>query len=176
VPSQKTSIRLIGTGDAAAIAAHRIRDAEAFAPWEPAQPARFYTTEGQVERIEQLLAGLGKGTTWPGVVLADDDVIGQVTVDAILRQPFLRKASVGYWIGSTFQNQGHASRAVGLVLRVMTDELGLHRAEASTRLENLASQKALRRNGFTPYGMAHAHIFLDGDWRDGVLWERTLEY
>lgn len=56
----------------------------------------------------------------------------------------------------------------------MTDELGLHRAEASTRLENLASQKTLRRNGFTPYGMPHQHIFLEGAWRDGILWERTL--
>jgi ribosomal-protein-alanine N-acetyltransferase len=174
MPNEKTAIRLIGTGDAAAIAAHRIRDAEAFTPWEPAQPASFYTTEGQIERIEQLLEGHRNGTTWPGVVLADDVVIGQVTV-TILRQPFLRKGSVGYWIGSVFQNQGHASRAVGLVLRMMTDELGLHRAEASTRLENLPSQKALRRNGFTPFGMAHAHIFLDGDWRDGILWERTLE-
>lgn len=175
MPSQATTIRLIATEDAEAIAAHRIRDVEAFTPWEPAQPASFYTTEGQIERIEQLLEGYRNGTTWPGVVLADDVVVGQVTVGPILRQTFLRKGSVGYWIGSVFQNQGHASRAVGLVLRVMAGELGLHRAEASTRLENVPSQKALRRNGFTPIGVAHAHIFLDGDWRDGILWERTLE-
>jgi ribosomal-protein-alanine N-acetyltransferase len=174
VSNQKTTVRLIDTEDAAAIAAHRVRDVAAFTPWEPAQPTAFYTTEGQVERIEQLLQGYRDGTTWPGVVLADDVVIGQVTVGTILRQPFLRKGSVGYWIGSVFQNQGHASRAVGLVLQVMADELGLHRAEASTRLENLPSQKALRRNGFTPMGLAHEHIFLDGAWRDGVLWERKL--
>ncbi|MFV2022886.1 GNAT family N-acetyltransferase, partial [Micromonospora sp. LOL_023] len=114
------------------------------------------------------------GTTWPGVVLADGTVAGQVTVGTILRQPFLRKASVGYWIGSVFQNEGHASRAVTQVLAVMAGELGLHRAEASTRLENLASQKALRRNGFRPYGVAREHILLDGAWRDGILWELIL--
>jgi ribosomal-protein-alanine N-acetyltransferase len=56
----------------------------------------------------------------------------------------------------------------------MTDELGLHRAEASTNLENLPSQRVLRRNGFSPYGVAHSSIFLDGHWRDGLLWERIL--
>jgi len=173
--SQKTTIRLVDTADAATIAAHRVRDATAFRPWEPAQPNAFYTTAGQVERIEQLLQGYRDGTAWPGVVLGDDIVIGQVTVGTIMRQPFLRKGSLGYWIGSVFQNHGHASRAVDLVLRVMADELGLHRAEASTRLENLPSQKVLRRNGFTPMGVAHEHIFLDGAWRDGILWERRLD-
>ncbi|MCZ0990819.1 GNAT family protein [Streptomyces diastatochromogenes] len=77
-------------------------------------------------------------------------------------------------MASFAQDQGHAGRAVGLVLRVMTDELGLHRAEASTHLENLPSQRVLRRNGFSPYGVAHSSIFLDGSWRDGLLWERVL--
>lgn len=63
---------------------------------------------------------------------------------------------------------------MALVLDVMADDLGLHRAEASTRLEDLASQEALRRSGFRPYGVAHEHVFLDGGWRDGIVWERTL--
>ncbi|MBX7553939.1 GNAT family protein [Streptomyces sp. NPDC004232] len=169
-----TRIRLIEPTDAAPIAAHRVRDVEAFRRWEPAQPAEFFTPEGQAERIDKLLAGYRAGTVWPGVVLADDQVIGQVTVGGILPQPHLRRGSVGYWIASVAQNQGHAGRAVGLVLRMMTDELGLHRAEASTNLENLPSQRVLRRNGFSAYGVAHSSILLDGHWRDGLLWERIL--
>ncbi|MFF1401913.1 GNAT family N-acetyltransferase [Streptomyces sp. NPDC058294] len=169
-----TRIRLIEPTDAAPIAAHRARDFEAFRPWEPAQPTEFFTPEGQAERIGRLLAGHRAGAAWPGVVLADDQVIGQVTVGGILPQPHLRRGSLGYWIASVAQNQGHAGRAVALALQVMTDELGLHRAEASTHLENLPSQRVLRRNGFSPYGVAHSSIFLDGSWRDGLLWERIL--
>ncbi|MGV9419020.1 GNAT family N-acetyltransferase [Streptomyces sp. NPDC003674] len=169
-----TSIRLIEPTDAGPIAAHRVRDFETFRPWEPDQPASFFTPEGQAERIDRLLAGYRAGTVWPGVVLADDLLIGQVTVGGILPQPHLRRGSVGYWIAGVAQNQGHAGRAVGLALRVMTDELGLHRAEASTNLENLPSQRVLRRNGFSPCGVAHSSIFLDGSWRDALLWERVL--
>lgn len=174
MPSRQTAIRLIDVEDAAAIAAHRIRDAKAFAPWEPAQPDSFFTAEGQVARIEQLLEGYHAGATWPAVILADGVVAGQVTLGTILRQPHLRTASVGYWIGSVFHNQGHATRAVGEILKVMAGE-GLHRAEAFTRFENLASQTVLRRNGFRPHGVAQDHIFLDGAWHDVILWEQILQ-
>ncbi len=169
-----TTIRLIEPADADAIAAHRKRDVEAFRPWEPDQPADYFTPEGQAERIGRALEGHKAGTVWPGVVLADGMLIGQITVGGILPQPHLRRGSVGYWIATTAQGHGHAGRALGLALKLMTDELGLHRAEASTNLENVPSQRVLRRNGFTPYGVAHSSIFLDGSWRDGLLWERIL--
>lgn len=172
--SGTTGIRLIEPTDAAAIATHRVRDVAAFRPWEPDRPDAFFTPEGQAKRIERLLAGYRAGTVWPGVVLADAQVIGQVTIGGILPQPHLRRGSVGYWIATVAQNRGHAGRAVGLALRVMRDDLGLHRAEASTQSENLPSQRVLRRNGFSPYGVAHSSIFLDGSWRDGMLWERLL--
>ncbi|MFD8598128.1 GNAT family N-acetyltransferase [Kitasatospora sp. NPDC059646] len=173
--SSRTRIRLIEPADAAAIAAHRARDADAFRRWEPAQPAAYFTPEGQAQRIERLLTAYQDGTAWPGVVLADGEVIGQVTVGGILPQPHLRRASVGYWIATVAQNRGHAGRALGLALDVMADDLGLHRAEASTNLENLPSQRVLRRNGFTPYGVARSSILLDGRWHDALLWERILE-
>ncbi|MDP5316087.1 hypothetical protein P8A19_02745 [Streptomyces poriferorum] len=87
-----TRIRLIEPADATPIAAHRVRDFEAFRLWEPAQPADFFTPEGQAERIDSLLAGYRTGTVRPGVVLADNQVIGQVTVGGILPHPRARRA------------------------------------------------------------------------------------
>ena len=168
-----TSIRLIELADAPALAGHLMHDAQEFSRWDPPRPKEFRTTPGQASRIEQLLDIHDKGAGWPGVILADGAVIGQVTVSTILRGPF-QKGFLGYWVASTFQSQGHATRAVGQALQVMTEELGLYRAEAHTRMENLASQRVLRVNGFTTWGIAHAHIYLDGAWRDEVFWEKTL--
>jgi ribosomal-protein-alanine N-acetyltransferase len=56
----------------------------------------------------------------------------------------------------------------------MRDELQLHHAEAHTQLDNLASQAVLRRNGFSAFGVAPAHIYIDGAWRDDLLWQRAL--
>ena len=174
MPTAKTTIRLIELADAEQLAVTLSRDRLAFARWQPVNPAGYYTPEGQFNRIKRLLEGHLSGQLWPGVVLADDLVIGQVSVGSIVQAPF-RKASLGYWISTTHQNQGHGSRAVGQVLEVMAGELGLHRAEASTQLENTASQHVLRSNGFTSYGIAHAHIFLNDAWHDGLQWEKTLD-
>ncbi|MFE7172546.1 GNAT family N-acetyltransferase [Streptomyces sp. NPDC057616] len=168
-----TAVRLIEAADAPALAAHLTRDAEQFARWQPARPEGFHTAEHQAARIEQLLATHRAGGGWPGVIVAGGAVIGQVTVSTVLHGP-LQKGFLSYWLATTAQGHGHAAAAVAQVLDVMRDELGLHRAEAHTQLENLASHAVLRRNGFTPWGVAHAHIHIGGTWRDELFWERTL--
>jgi ribosomal-protein-alanine N-acetyltransferase len=172
--SAVTDIRLITTGDVDPITAHLRRDAEVTARWNPAFPPGYYTPDGQRRRIERMLGRYRSGESWPGVILAGQTVIGQITVQEILQRAW-RKASIGYWVGTPHQGQGHATRAVGLVTRLMTRDLGLHRAEAFTQIENTASQNVLRNNGFRPVGIARSRIFTVGAWHDEIMWERLLE-
>jgi ribosomal-protein-alanine N-acetyltransferase len=174
VNTPRTSIRLIDPDDAEALAAHLARDAEGFARWDPERPPEFYSTAGQHSRIEVMLTRHQNDEVWPGVVLADDVVIGQVTVQNILRRAW-RKAELGYWIAYPYQGHGHATRAVRLAIEMMTTELELHRAEALTQMDNLGSQHVLRNNGFLPCGVFRSHIFTAGAWRDEILWERPLD-
>jgi [ribosomal protein S5]-alanine N-acetyltransferase len=169
-----TDIRLITTDDAEVITEHLRRDREAKARWDPAFPPDYYTLDGQRRRIERMLGRYRSGESWPGVILAGQSVIGQITVQEILQRAW-RKASIGYWVGTPQQGQGHATRAVGLVARLMARDLGLHRAEAWTQIENTASQNVLRKNRFLPIGIARSHIFTVGAWHDEIMWERLLE-
>ncbi|WCL83559.1 MULTISPECIES: GNAT family N-acetyltransferase [Streptomyces] len=164
---------MIDPSDGPALAESLSRDRQAYARWLPARPEEFYTPEGQAAVIAALLDSHGKGLTWPGVVVSDGAVIGQVTISSILRGPF-QKGFLGYWISSRHQRLGHAGRAVGLALRIAAGELGLHRLEAHTQLENLASQAVLRKHGFRSWGIAHEHFYADGAWHDEVFWEHTL--
>jgi ribosomal-protein-alanine N-acetyltransferase len=170
----RTSIRLIEPDDAEALSAYLGRDAEAFARWDPERAPEWYSPAAQRNRIEAMLMKHHDGEVWPGVVLADDVVIGQVTTQNILRRAW-QKAELGYWIAYPHQGQGHATRAVRLAVEMMTDELGLHRAEAITQMENLGSQRVLRNNGFLPCGVFRSRIFTAGAWRDEILWERLLD-
>ena len=169
-----TSLRLIEDADAEALAGQLARDADAFKQWEPARPPDFFTAAGQHRRVERLLAQHRRGEIWPAVILSNGQVAGQITVQNIEYGP-VRGASIGYSVATTHQGQGHATRAVALITELMADELKLHRAHASTQLDNVGSQHVLMNNGFIPYGVAHSQIKLGGRWRDVILWERLLE-
>jgi ribosomal-protein-alanine N-acetyltransferase len=176
-----TAIRLLEESDADALAAAYVRDRAALRRWDPVRTEAFYTPAGQRERIALSLAAHADGLQWPAVILAREEdgdgdgaeVVGQVTVNNIVRGP-LQKAFVGYWVFSQHQGRGHATRALGLALALMAEDLGLHRAEASTQQENVGSHRVLERNGFTRMGFAHRYINIDGAWRDSILWERLL--
>ena len=169
-----TRIRLIEDGDAEALAGHLARDADAFERWEPFRPAEFFTVPGQHRRIGRLLAQHSQGEIWPAVILSGAEVIGQVTVQSIEYGP-VRGASLGYWVATTYQGHGHATRAVGLATELMVGQLRLHRAQATTQLDNVGSQHVLRNNGSVAFGVAHSQILLGGQWRDVIMWERLLE-
>lgn len=169
-----TVIRLIQPSDGPALAEAHARDRQAYARWLPARPEEFYTPDGQAGVIASLLESHSTGLAWPGVVVSDGTAIGQITISSILRGPF-QKGFLGYWISSRHQGLGHTSRAVGLALRIAEGELALHRLEAHTQLENLASQAILRKHGFRSWGIAHEHFYADGAWRDEVFWERRLD-
>jgi ribosomal-protein-alanine N-acetyltransferase len=168
-----TSIRLIDRSDSRELATALAKDRQEYARWLPARPDDFYTPDGQELVITALLESHDKGVTWPGVITYNDQVVGQVTLSSIMRGPF-QKAFIGYWISSSFQGRGHSHRAVELAVKVAGNHLGLHRLEAHTQVENLASQAILRKNGFRSWGIAHEHFFADGAWRDEIFWERRL--
>ena len=52
---------------------------------------------------------------------------------------------------------------------------GLHRLEAGTLVDNVASQRVLRRNGFEQFGLAPRYLHINGEWRDHVLFQRLNE-
>jgi [ribosomal protein S5]-alanine N-acetyltransferase len=52
---------------------------------------------------------------------------------------------------------------------------GLHRLEAATLVDNLASQAVLRRTGFTLIGLASRYLRIAGRWRDHLLFQRLAD-
>jgi ribosomal-protein-alanine N-acetyltransferase len=80
---------------------------------------------------------------------------------------------LGYWVDKDHTGRGVAKAAVEF-LEGEALELGLHRLEAGTMVENLASQRVLEARGFERYGLAPKLLFLNGAWRDHVLYQKLL--
>jgi ribosomal-protein-alanine N-acetyltransferase len=158
---------------APALAAAYARNREHLAPWDPERPEEFYTPEGQaaslVERLRLEEQGLFSNFT---LFAPDGDVVGRANLQNIIRGT-MQGGTLGYWVDKDHLRRGLAAAAVEF-LEERALALGLHRLEAGTMVENLPSQRVLLARGFEQYGMAPKLLFLNGAWRDHVLFQKVL--
>ncbi|MEU6462353.1 GNAT family protein [Streptomyces sp. NPDC046976] len=168
------ALRPLGAGDAEALAEAYEVNRGHLGPWGPVRPDSFFTPEGQRERIEGLLRQRDEGAAVPWVFEeADGRIVGAITLTGIARGPFC-SAHLGYWVAADRQGRGLASAAVARVCGLARDAVGLHRIEASTRVENAGSQRVLEKCGFELIGTAPKYLHVNGRWRDSQLFQRIL--
>ncbi|MFD3936824.1 GNAT family N-acetyltransferase [Streptomyces sp. NPDC058611] len=168
-------MRGLEPGDAAGLADVLARNRAYMAPFEPSRPEAFYTEAGQRARIEGVLAERDAGRILPYVFVetATGAPVGSINLGNIVLGP-LRSGGVGYWVDRAWNGRGLATAGVEEVCRAARDEVGLHRVEAGTLVDNLASQRVLAKAGFEQYGLAPRYLHINGAWRDHCLFQRLL--
>ncbi|MCX4543334.1 GNAT family N-acetyltransferase [Streptomyces sp. NBC_01565] len=166
-------MRGVTVDDAAGLADVLERNRAYMAPYEPYRAEEFYTEAGQRARVEALLDERDGGRVRPYVLVAGDVPVGAINLGSIALGPF-RSGGVGYWVDRAWAGKGLATAAVEEVCRIARVEVGLHRVEAGTIVENAASQRVLAKAGFEEYGLAPRFLHINGAWRDHRLFQRLL--
>ncbi|MFN8081164.1 MAG: GNAT family protein [Kineosporiaceae bacterium] len=165
-------IRPLHPDDAPRLAELLIRSEAFMAPFEPEHGPDWFTVAGQATAIERSLAQQELGQAVAQVILSETgEVAGRINLNTIVRGPF-QSCSMGYWLDERHTGRGLASRAVAAMLRLAFTELGLHRVEAGTLVNNIASQKVLQRNEFERFGLAPSYLRIAGRWQDHLLFQR----
>ncbi len=128
------------------------------------------TAEGQRTIIASYdeAAASGRGRAF-GIV-ADDELVGLLSILGTPRTPS-GSANIGYWIAAESAGRGIATAAVAAAIPLAFGEMGLHRLEAGTLPDNVASQRVLEKNGFERIGLARGLLKIGGEWRDHVLFQ-----
>ena len=132
------------------------------APSEPDRPRSFHSVAGQrawIESHENAFAILDNG-----------EIAGTITLSNAV-YGFFQSANVGYWVAQDRTRRGLATAALAAVAGVAFDELGLHRLEAGTLVDNIASQRVLEKNAFERIGLARRYLLIAGEWRDHLLFQ-----
>jgi [ribosomal protein S5]-alanine N-acetyltransferase len=159
-------IRPLVPRDAEELARLLAANRDFLAPYEPERPDSFYTVRGQRHRIrhsEHLFA-----------ILDGRSIAGTIALSNVVHAA-LCSGNVGYWVDAVRNGRGLATRALAAVIEYSFGELGLHRLEAGTLVDNLGSQRVLEKNRFVRIGLAPRYLHINGEWRDHVLFQRTVE-
>ena len=93
-----------------------------------------------------------------------------MSLSNVVRASF-QSANVGYWVDRRRNGRGLATAAVAGVVERAFGELGLHRLEAGTLVDNAASRRVLEKNGFEEIGTARGYLHIGGEWRDHMLFQ-----
>ncbi|MEC4015947.1 GNAT family N-acetyltransferase [Streptomyces sp. H27-D2] len=160
-------------GDAAALSRSYLRNRDHLQPWEPRRPEEFYTARGQADWLRAQLQQQRQGRLMPWLLTDGDRVVGAVTLSNIALGPF-RSANLGYWVDAEYTGRGIATTAVRLAYRAADEQLGLHRVQAGTVVDNQPSQRVLSKCGFELIGAARNYLHINGAWRDHLLFQRVL--
>ncbi len=82
----------------------------------------------------------------------------------------LRLGRTGTVIGEKSPwGRGYGTDAMRVRTRFAFETLGLHRLESETRIDNIASQRALEKAGYKREGIARKRLWTEGRWYDSVL-------
>ena len=161
------AIRRLTAQDADELAAVLLENRDFLAPFEPVRGERFFTAEGQREALEN-------ETSRVFGILVADRLAGTVAISNIASSHF-QSGNLGYWVAQAFNDRGLATKAVGEVVDLAFTELGMHRLEAATLVDNVRSQRVLEKNDFELIGLARRYLRIAGAWRDHLLFQRTAD-
>ena len=164
--------RLVSLDDVGTLADLVRRDRDFMRPFEPVRAESYFTADGQEELVRSQLDEHRLGRVLPQVIVdRDGGVVGRVTLVCIERGAF-QSGRLGYWVTRAANGRGLATAAVAAMVRAAFDDLGLHRVEAGTLVDNGRSQRVLERNGFVRFGLAPNYLNIAGQWQDHVLFQR----
>lgn len=143
-------------------------------PYEPTRDNSFYTYEGQREILVESFRQFIDGTSIDLGIFKDDKLIGKIKLSNIV-YGILRSAFIGYSIDKDQQGKGYMKEVLNKVCGYAFDEMGLHRLEASTLLENERSQSVLKACGFNELGISKKYLYINGEWRDHKIFYKINE-
>jgi len=104
----------------------------------------------------------------------DAPIIGSANYTNLVRGAF-QACHLGYQVGRAQEGHGFMSEALRATNGYMFGVMRLHRIMANFLPENARSRRLATRLGFVEEGLARNYLFINGAWRDHILFARTAE-
>jgi ribosomal-protein-alanine N-acetyltransferase len=172
IQGDRISIRVLNAEDAGILLDYYTRNKNFLSKFEPHRDESFYTIEVQKQSLIENYKEFIKGEGAHFGIYKDEKMIGRIRIYNIVQGVF-KSAFIGYSMDEQYQGNGYMKEAVSLVVGYAYEDLGLHRIEATTLVDNEKSQRVLKSCGFSELGVCKEYLHINGKWRDHVIFYRN---
>ena len=173
IKTQRLQLLPVSEDLAPMVAAFFGRNVAHLAPWNPPAPPGLDTETLQRERLRNAAAEVVAGTAsrwWLQPLANPNIVIGNINLTQIVRGAF-QNGMLGYAIDGDHEGFGLMREALlAIINHAFSPNLNLHRIQANVRPENVRSIGVIQRLGFEQEGLAREYLFIDGAWRDHLMY------
>lgn len=135
--------------------------------FEPARDKSFYSYETQRNILMESYKQFIDGSSLDLGIFKNNKIVGKIKLSNVVYGVF-KSGFLGYSIDKDYQGKGYMKEAVKLLSKYAFHDMGLHRLEASTLVDNIKSQRVLRSCGFKELGINEKYLFINGEWRDHI--------
>lgn len=172
IKGQNIQLKVLSPKDTKELLYYYNKNKKHLEPYEPTRNEEFYTEEAQrkilIDNYKQYL----NGTSVNFGIYKEDKFIGKIQISNIVIGVF-KSGIVGYSIDEDEQGNGYMKEAVNLISEYAFNEMGIHRLEASTLVDNYKSQGVLKKCGFKKLGINEKYLFINGKWRDHITFYKV---
>ncbi|QAA30243.1 GNAT family N-acetyltransferase [Clostridium manihotivorum] len=144
-----------------------IRNEKHLKTFEPARDKSFYTYDTQLSILLESYKQFMNGSSIDFGIFLNSELIGKIKLSNIVLGVF-KSGILGYSMDEKHCGLGYMKEAVNLLIDYCFNDMGLHRLEASTLVDNLKSQNVLLKCGFKKIGLNEKYLFINGEWRDHI--------
>lgn len=152
----------------------RARSRNHLTPWEPTWSPDDLSRGMYRRRLRVYAKDVREDIAYPYFIFdnATGTLVGGMTLSNV-RRGSAQSAALGYWMGAPYAGRGYMQEAVKTILPVAFGTLHLHRVEAATMVNNVASIRVLEACGFEQEGLARSYLKINGRWEDHMLYARV---
>lgn len=154
----------------------RGRNKDRLQPYEPTWAKNSLEKEFFKKRLMRQYMEWKTDHARPFLIFKAEDhaLIGGININNICRGA-AQYASLGYWIDADHEEQGYMREALAMIIRYCFEDMKLHRIHAACLPDNTGSHALLRGAGFQEEGFAPRYLYINGAWRDHVLFGLCCE-
>jgi ribosomal-protein-alanine N-acetyltransferase len=163
-------LRILRPKDAGLVLDYVSRNKDFLKEWETDRPDDYYTLSHQKGILKRDYRRFKDGQMLRLWIFKKDDpnkVIGTIALDNIIRGPFL-SCFLGYRLDRDNINQGYTTEALGELIRIAFEDMGLHRLEANIMPRNQRSLRVVEKLGFVDEGLSRDYLKINEKWEDHI--------
>ena len=143
--------------------------------WEPYWDIKQCNKSGYMRQLKTQRTKAAYDQAYSFLCFKKDSkvLLGGINISNIQRG-VVQTCNIGYWLGEKNIGNGYMEESIKAIIPYIYEQLKIHRIQAFTLENNIASRKLIEKVNFKKEGVLREAMKINNEWRDHVIYSLLL--